>query len=326
MIRSCPSLSALMSWAALALLVSGCEPKPPHDEAMAAGAPDLGAKRGPSQRLTKPVLDVVYEGQGELRAAKVELMFEVAGLRLERQRWKLKDLEGVAWRVRVPRASARVGVRAVPKLEPFDALLPSLGADSVWAAINGGFYEDDPQGGYRPMGVVISKGRQAHDYKTRGGSGLLVVKDDEIKIIHKSLWPKKDKEIKAAADEALQSIDRIVDEGKSLVGPKPDARYAARSAVALTDDAVYLVAVAANASLYELEGGGGYRLRKSSYLGLPLWAFAQYLVEHTGARQALNLDGAVSTQLVVQARDKRFELIGERGTMSAVVLEAKPKP
>lgn len=310
----------------LGLCLGGCESRP------SSPALDAGALPQPTAPISpfKPPKDVVYVGEGELRVAKVEVMFEVEGLRLERQRWKLKDLEGIAWRVRLKRTSARVGVRAVSKLEPFKALWPQLGADHVWAAINGGFYEEDPLGDYRPMGVVISQGSQVHDYKTRGGSGILVVKDDEIKIIHKSLWPKKsfwpmgNKDIKAMADEALQSIDRIVDEGKSLVKPRPEASYAARSGVALSDDAVYLVAVAANASLYEVEGG--FRLRKSSYLGMPLWAFAQYLVEHTSAKQALNLDGAVSTQLIVQARDKRFELIGERGTMSAVIIQAKPTP
>lgn len=310
----------------LGLCLGGCESRASSPEPESA-AVDAGAlPQTPMAPISpvKPPQDVGYVGDGELRVAEVEVMFEVEGLRLERQRWKLKDLEGIAWRVRLKRTIARVGVRAVSKLEPFKALWPQLGADHVWAAINGGFYEEDPAGGYRPMGVVISQGDQVHDYKVRGGSGILLVKDDKIKIIHKSLWPKKDKEIEAVADEALQSIDRIVDEGKSLVKPKPSARYAARSAVALTDDAVYLVAVAANASLYEVEGG--FRLRKSSYLGMPLWAFAQYLVEHTSAKQALNLDGAVSTQLIVQARDKRFELIGERGTMSAVVIQAKPTP
>lgn len=257
--------------------------------------------------------DIKYEGDGALKVAKAELMFETPELRLERQPWKLEDLEGVAFRVRLSKQGAEAKVLAVNALESLSDIVGHPAAPS-WAAINGGFYEDDTKGGYRPMGVVRANKHKVKAYTYRGGSGLFLVDAQGPKIIHRSAWEKH----RTQAVEALQSIDRVVDEGKSLVNPKADARYAARSAVALDKEHIWLVASVANASLYTTSKG--YRLRKTSYLGMPLWAFAQYLAQHVGAQQALNLDGAVSTQLIVQTPSQRFELLGERGTMNAILL------
>ena len=70
-------------------------------------------------------------------------------------------------------------------------------------------------------------------------------------------------------------------------------------------------------------GDGGARLFKTSFLGLPLWAFAAYVRDSTGAQEALNMDGAVSTQMMVRLDGEVFKLIGERGIINAVELRVR---
>ena len=107
----------------------------------------------------------------------------------------------------------------------------------------------------------------------------------------------------------------------------PDGEYgaraeqAARSAVALTEKEVIFVALAARTSVREFDGGA--RLFKTSFLGLPLWAFADYVSASTGAREALNMDGAVSTQMMVRLDGESFKVIGERGVINAVELRLR---
>ena len=118
--------------------------------------------------------------------------------------------------------------------------------------------------------------------------------------------------------QALQSIDRIIDGGRSLVRWRADARRTARSAIALTDQEVIFIVAAETRSLY----GGDFdvRIASPSGFGLPLWAFSQYVLGSTGARQALNLDGARSSQLAARIGGKKFRVRAVGGTVNAVVL------
>ena len=235
----------------------------------------------------------------------VETLAAEAGLALERQRWHLGARSGWAWRVRV-RLPGRLKVLAGEGLRPLSALVPAQ-LTGPWAAINGGFYDVDGS----PMGVVISDGEERAGFRRGGGSGVVLVRDGQPRIVHHS-------EYRPGAEQALQSIDRIVAEGRSLARPRPGAPVAARSAVALTGRELFLVLAAEDAGIR----GGPRRARLSlaSDLGLPLWAFADYLVRGVGAEAALNLDGGVSSQLSARVGGQTFHITGPRGTINALLV------
>lgn len=229
------------------------------------------------------------------------------GLVLEEQRWRYGEASGRAWRVRVP-LPGRAQVVPSEAVVPFAALVPT--DPGPWAAINGGFYERGP------MGLVVSGGVERSPRSPRGGSGIFSWSAAGPSIGHRDAWA-------PGAPEALQSIDRLVDAGRSLVKRREEARAAARSAVAISDEALWLVALADEASVAPLPQGG-VQLHDTVVLGLPLWAFADYLAQELGARTALNLDGAVSTQLQVSTPDGTWEVRGERGTINALVVRPAP--
>jgi uncharacterized protein YigE (DUF2233 family) len=273
-----------------------------------------------AQAPLNPVVpkETEWLGDGEVKFSAPETLLEEGGVVLERQLWKFGDFDGIAWRVRAPlktplRVLSSAKLRAV---EDFSA----SSEQGAWAILNGGFYESWPDGEqpYRAMGVVRSQGKEFSPYRHRGGSGVLFVEDGEPVILHRELYKKRGGEPPA---QALQSIDRIISGGKPLVKKREGAKMAARSAVALTEKEVIFVALAARTSVREFDGGA--RLFKTSFLGLPLWAFADYVSASTGAREALNMDGAVSTQMMVRLDGESFKVIGERGVINAVELRLR---
>lgn len=275
-----------------------------------------------ASRPTHPEIpeDTEWSGDGDVRFSQPVVLLKEGGVVLERQLWTFGDFDGVAWRVRAPRATP---IRVVPTndLQKIEDLVssPSRGA---WATINGGFYERWPNGShpYRAMGVVQSQGKEHSPYRHRGGSGVLVVdaKESSPQILHRDAYKKRGGD---PPWQALQSIDRIVSGGETLVKKREGAKMAARSAVALTEKEVILITLAARTSVREFDGGA--RLFKTSFLGLPLWAFAAYVRDSTGAQEALNMDGAVSTQMMVRLDGEVFKLIGERGIINAVELRVR---
>lgn len=225
------------------------------------------------------------------------------GLLLEQQPWTHGDVHGVAWR-------ASVSLPGHPAISPSDgvvefaALTPS--DDGPWAAINGGFY--DPSG--KAMGLVVSGGVQRSALVRGGGSGVFLVGPVGPRVIHRDAWEQ-------GPQEALQSIDRLIDDGKVLV-KKRDGPLAARSAVAIGRGRLWLIALAEDDSVVALPDGA--RLRHTAGHGLSLGDFADYVLRTTGAAEALNLDGAVSTQLAVRTHEGVYRVRGELGTINAVVI------
>jgi hypothetical protein len=144
----------------------------------------------------------------------------------------------------------------------------------------------------------------------------------DLSVIHRRDW-------KPGAEQALQSIDRIVAGGKSLVTEGRRERHAARSAVAVGKDHVWFViaieeaSIAGNRSGASDDGGHRFQLQSTSFRGLPLWAFARYLLATTDVTDALNLDGAVSTQLRGQLENIQLDIRGERGTINALYMGMK---
>ncbi len=225
-------------------------------------------------------------------------------LQLEEVTWRVGSETGKAWLASWP-AEVRLRIAASETVVPFRDLLPTEG---TWAAINGGFYESD-----RAMGLVVSGGAQVMPLSPRGGSGVIAGTPTGFDIIHRDAWA-------PGAANALQSIDRLVDGGTNLVAARQAATRTARSAVALGGGRSWLVALAGDRSIRR-SPHGGFRLEATTGSGMSLHDFANFLISATQAEKALNLDGAVSTQLAVHGR-RRFEVIGERGTINAVVVEA----
>jgi uncharacterized protein YigE (DUF2233 family) len=241
---------------------------------------------------------------GVLHTGEVELVRDLGSIRVEAQPWRLDDEVGTAWRVRLPR-DARMDVAHADAVTPFDALVPDDAGPFV--AVNGGFYDEHG----KPMGLVVAEGKVVHKLG-RSGSGVLEHGPHRLRVVHRDDW-------KPGARAALQSIDRLVEDGKPLVAPQETARRAARTAVALTDDAVWVVLAVADDSI-ETTPDGAISLHATAFRGLPLWAFARYLVDAVKADQALNLDGAVSTQIEVRTPEATWAVRGENGTVQAVVL------
>ena len=227
------------------------------------------------------------------------------GLELHQLGWQVADRTGVAWAARVPRDGALI-VRPSDEVRPLADL--TAGETGTWAAVNGGFYEDGP------MGLVVSDGVERHAFEERGGSGVVQYDPMPVSVVHRDAW-------KPGAKHALQSIDRIVDAGASLVTPREGAHLDARSAVAVAPDGVWVVAAVANESV--TQGSDGVELVRTVGHGLALSEFADLLVTGLQVEQALNLDGAVSTQMVVSVPPWRWVVAGERGTINGVVVRGR---
>jgi uncharacterized protein YigE (DUF2233 family) len=232
--------------------------------------------------------------------------FAGSAIEVRERRWRDEGDAGQAWLVGVPRASAKVEVRPSAAVAPFAELAPPDAGP--WATINGGFYDD--QGA--AMGLVVAGGQEWSAFRKGGGSGVLEAAAGQLRVVHRDEWQP------SAVDQALQSIDRLVDGGLNLVKDRPGAPRAARSAVALAADRVWLVVAVSDDSV-EIDGED-VQLKLTSGHGMTLHGFADFIVEHTGAIQALNLDGAVSTQLAIRDGGRRFEVRGELGTINALVV------
>lgn len=227
------------------------------------------------------------------------------GLELHQLGWQVADRSGVAWGARVPRDGT---LSMLPSDDIRSLADLTSGETGTWAAVNGGFYEDGP------MGLVVSDGVERHPLSERGGSGVVEYDPMPVGVVHRDTW-------KPGAKQALQSIDRIVDEGSSLVKPREGAHLDARSAVVVASDGVWVVVAVANESI--TPGSDGIRLVNTVGHGLTLSEFSDLLVLGLHAQQAVNLDGAVSTQMVVRSPQWRWVVTGERGTINAVVIRER---
>ena len=62
------------------------------------------------------------------------------------------------------------------------------------------------------------------------------------------------------------------------------------------------------------------RLIYTSGYGLPLWAFSDYVLHSTQAREALNLDGGLSTQFAARVAQREIRIRSVGGTINALVM------
>lgn len=178
--------------------------------------------------------------------------------------------------------------------------------------INGGFYDD-----HGAMGWVVHAGEEFAPLRRGGGSGVLIVDTDHPRILHRD-------HAAGRPHEALQSIDRLVDDGRSLVGPDARPDLDARSAVALRRDGTILLAVVFADAAIARESFGRVELGPaSSSTGLSLAAWAELLARPVvegglGAIAALNLDGGYSTAISAHADGFALDIVAHRATINAL--------
>ena len=227
------------------------------------------------------------------------------GLQLTTRSWTGRDGQtGPAWVVHL--TNPTLTVLPSDTLQP----LPAFSAPSTdtYVHINGGFY--DPQA--QAMSLVVHDGTV---HNSLGSGSGIVTGPRPVAILHKDAW-------QPGPGEALQSIDRIVNDGTSLVSHRPDARRAARSIIAVADDGVF-VAVLAHERSASAEGSTVH-LSATSFLGPTLAEAADFAVNELGATAALNLDGAVSSALIVSTPAGRVEVVGEQPIINAIRVQPGP--
>lgn len=217
--------------------------------------------------------------------------------------WTLDGATGWAVVVRFPRDAAMTihPSDAVVSLDRFTAPGPDE------ALSNGGFYDNGA------MGLVVHGGVTHTAASESGGSGVASWSPTTpISIVHRTAWT-------GIGTEALQSVDRIVDRGVSLVHAKADARRTARTGVAVGTDMVALVVAASTTSAPS--EGTARTLHAAEDEGLPLWAFADLMV-HLGATEALNFDGGISVGLRASVAGQSWSIDGGAGTINGVLISA----
>lgn len=242
--------------------------------------------------------------EDSVQVGPLEVLASQHGLIIERQRWSFNNTTGTAWRARTA-LPARVRVVGADAVSSFDNLLPV--DEGPWVAINGGFYDENGQ----PMGLVVSDGVTQSAFRRGGGSGIFQVVDGQPRVIHHS-------EYKSGSSQALQSIDRIIGEDRVLVNQRPGARAAARSAIAISDTELFFIVLAQDEGV--VGARDDVRISGPSGIGMPLWAFTEYVALTTDAREALNLDGALSTQIAARVEGRDIRVRGVGGTINAIIM------
>lgn len=249
--------------------------------------------------------------QPELRA---EHSIRGDGVSVTLHRYRRRESSGRLWLARVAPEAARIELIAAERPQPLSAVVGAIGGELV--AVNGGFYDAD-----RPMGWVVSGGETRAPLTRGGGSGVLVSVDGEPRIVHRDAAAALAGPVPPAL--ALQSIDRLVDEGRVLVRPRRDAPRDARSAVAIDGQGALLFVVVFDERAIARESAREIVLDADcSTTGLTLLELAELLVR-LGARTALNLDGGYSTSMRVRLGGEARDVVAHRATINALV--ARPR-
>jgi uncharacterized protein YigE (DUF2233 family) len=249
------------------------------------------------------------DAEGKITAGEVLLEAREGDVELRLQRARVGDRPLLLITATV-KPGAKIGVSPSTRPARLGDLAPSAGS---FVAINGGFYDEKGA----PMGLVVEGGKTVSRLRKGGGSGVFLVGAKGPRVVHRDKVPGSGVQI------AVQSIDRVVDKGKSLVGERASGALDARSAVAVdkggvvrlvsvfSPEAVAAESCDATGCAFTLDG-------KSSSSGVSLRELATYLVK-TGAREALNLDGGYSTSFEARLQGKRVSVVAFGATVQAIV-------
>lgn len=290
----------LCLWACLAL--AACEPSEP--------APSASARRGAEDAPRDEAPTRVVE---QTRAAQASMTLSVR--RVSQPGWEGRLVVASF----SPGAGRRARVLPSERPRPLDAIVAERSPPQPFAAIDGGFY--DPHG--EPMGLVRTGGEDRHPLTDTGGSGVFLVEDGRPRIVHRDAYASR-----PAIHEALQSIDRLVSEGESLVSASASRRRAARSAVALDADGGLHLVVAFDERAVADEGPAHVALgAEATRTGPTLGQMARLLIRApeeggVGAVEALGLDGGLSTSLVVKSAERSLRIEPYRATINALLVTA----
>lgn len=283
----------------LLLLLLGCGGDEPAAPKPAAPPPvDPGAAPAPTRPA--PVLPA---------GAKLEaptLLREADGIRLEKRAWSVAEERGWIWTARLGRDAALDIVPVHPGRTLPELLKTEKGP---FAAVSGGYA--DAAG--MPQGLVVSGGFVRSTLQARGGGGVLLSLGGPARLISRDDFSRQ----KDVA-EAVQSADRLVGNGRPVVTLNPEARRGVRAAVALAEDAVWLV-VAAGTAAVASEGDAGVTLGGTFGSGLTQDELCSFLVSELRAVDALNVQGAASGGLVVDTGAGRWALAGDGLNVNAVI-------
>ena len=257
-----------------------------------------GVESGPASEA-----QVVEEDRNPERMLSETLVLaKTEKLVLEESMWRLGERRGWVWLVRMPR-SAELTVWPSTEIQRLGEF-PKLGVDGVM--VNGGFYDE------AAMGLVLHSGKVESPQTDVGGSGIVSWSPEVgLQVTHRDAYEAE------GLSEAVQSVDRLVDGGQSLVRVREGVPETARVAVGHSASEV-LVAIAGGWESTE-RVGPDLVLGASEDDGLPLWGFGELLVE-LGFERALNLDGGISTEGVVRIDGEERHVRGGIGTINAVQL------
>lgn len=224
-------------------------------------------------------------------------------------RYALPESHGRLWVARVTPGKAHVTLVPAPRPEPLATLVKRREPSGDSVAINGGFYDHE-----RPMGLVVADGKRVAPLQPRGGSGVFFIDQGRPAIVHRDAYTARNPSV------AIQSIDRLVDQGHVLVKPRPDLPRDARSVLALDDAGALLFVIAFDErAAFRTSDTVIQMTPASTTTGPTLLEIATLLVDHLHARFALNLDGGFSTAMRLHVGAARREVIAHRATINAIM-------
>lgn len=218
-----------------------------------------------------------------------------------------------------PGAGRHVRVLPSARPAPLREIVAEASPPQPYAAIDGGFYDTRSE----PMGLVRAGGVDVHPVGAEGGSGIFFVEGNVPRIVHVDAFAPN-----ASISEALQSIDRLVQGGSSVVSPTASERRAARSAVAIDARGGLHLVIAFDERAVRNEEEARIELGPDATRSGPTIAqWAELLrrpVEEggVGARDALGLDGGFSTSLVVKSEARALSVVAHNATINGLLITA----
>lgn len=224
-------------------------------------------------------------------------------------RYKGSATHGRLWVARVLPDKARLHLLPASRPRPLAAILKGHEPSGDYVAVNGGFYDKE-----RPMGLVVAAHKPIAPMRKGGGSGVFFVQAGHPAIVHRDAY-KAERPL-----FALQSVDRLVDDGHVLVRARPGLRRDARSAVVIDHQGAVLLAVAFDAqAAFPLSRDVIRMSAGSTTSGPTLLEFARVLVGALRAESALNLDGGSSTSMRIRIGKAKLDVIARHATINALV-------
>ena len=311
----------------LTFALSACDDEPAPKPQRSLGSVAPPAASHPAAAAPSGVSSVTQRDAAALALPEIVRRERLGAgpLQVTLGRYTHPQTSGRVWMARVLPAQASVRVIPASQPAPLAQVLGTPLPIGDFVAINGGFYDADHQA----MGLVIADGKRHTPLSRVGGSGVFLLAAGTPRILHRrAVTPA----LLARASQALQSIDRLVHEGRSLVRPRPGLARDARSAVALdAADALWLVIVFDERAVGEESDGRLVLDGEATTTGLTLQELARWLAAPTakgglGARYAMNLDGGESTSMRLSIGGAAHEVVARRATINAVLAERRRAP